>query len=60
MIAGLPLMKNVLTPLAKKVLLTFGLSAFGLSAAISATDAAIKKKPWIRNSGIIAFIIKRK
>ena len=38
MTAGLPLMKNVLTPLAKNVLLPFGLSA-GMSAA----DAAIQK-----------------
>ena len=36
---GLPLMKNVLIPLAKNVLLPFG-----LSAAILATDANIKKK----------------
>ena len=39
MTAGLPLMKSVLTPLAKNVLLPFG-----LSAAVSATDAAIQKK----------------
>ena len=39
MTAGLPLMKNVLTPLAKNFLLPFG-----LSAAMSATDAAIQKK----------------
>ena len=39
MTAGLPLMKNVLTPLAKNVLLPFG-----LSAGISAADAAIQKK----------------
>ena len=37
--AGLPLMKSVLTPLVKTVLLPFV-----LSAAISATDAAIQKK----------------
>ena len=36
--AGLPLMENVLTPLAKRVLLPLGLSA-GMSAA----DAAIQK-----------------
>ena len=39
MTAGLPLMKNVHTPLAKNVLLPFG-----LSAGISAADAAIQKK----------------
>ena len=39
MTAGLPLMKTVLTPLAKSVLLPLGLSA-GMSAA----DAAIQKK----------------
>ena len=37
--AGLPLMKSVHTPLAKNVLLPFG-----LSAAMSATDAVIQKK----------------
>ena len=39
MTAGLPLMKSVLTPLTKKVL-----SPLGLSAGISAADAAIQKK----------------
>ena len=39
MTAGLTLMKSVLTPLAKKILLPFGLSA-GMSEA----DAAIEKK----------------
>ena len=39
MTAGLTLMKSVLTPLAKKFLLPFGLSA-GMSEA----DAAIEKK----------------
>ena len=39
MSAGLPSMKSLLAPLAKNVLLTFGLSA-GMSAA----DAAIQKK----------------
>ena len=39
MAAGLPFMKSVLTPLTKNVLLPFG-----LSAAMSATDAAIQKK----------------
>ena len=37
--AGLPLMKSVLTPLAKNVLLPFG-----LSAGISAADAAFKRR----------------
>ena len=36
---GLPLMKNVLKPLAKSVLIPLG-----LTAAASATDAAIPKK----------------
>ena len=46
MTAGLPLIKNVLTPLAKGVFLPSG-----LSAAMPATDAAIQKKEnsWIRN-----------
>ena len=39
MTAGLPLMKSVLTPLPKYVLLPFG-----LSTAMSATDAAIQNK----------------
>ena len=39
MTAGLPLMKNVLTPLAKSLLILLGLLA-GMSAA----DAAIQKK----------------
>ena len=38
MTAGLPLMKSVLIPLAKNVLLPFG-----LSAAMSVTDATIQK-----------------
>ena len=37
--AGLPLMKNVLTPLAKGFLIPVG-----LTATASATDAAIQKK----------------
>ena len=37
MAVSLPLMKNVLTPIAKSVLLSFG-----LSAAISVTAAAIQ------------------
>ena len=44
MTAGLPLMKSVLTPLVKSVLLPLG-----LSAGISAPDAAIQKK--IQGSG---------
>ena len=48
--AGLPLMKSVLTPIAKNVLLPLGLSA-GMSAA----DVAIQKK--IYGSGITALII---
>ena len=36
---GLPLMKNVITPLAKSVLIPLG-----LTATASATDATIKKK----------------
>ena len=50
MTAGLPLMKRVLTPLAKNVLLRFG-----LSAAMSATDAVIQKK--IHGSGTTALTI---
>ena len=40
---GLPLMKNVLKPLAKSVLIPLG-----LTAAASATDAAIHKKCLVR------------
>ena len=43
--AGLPLMKNVLTPFGKKVLIPLGLSA-GMSAADA---AAQKKKSWIKS-----------
>ena len=50
MTPGLPLMKRVLTPLAKSVLLLLGLSA-GMSVA----DAAIQKK--IYGSGTIAVVI---
>ena len=39
MTAGLPLMKSVLIPLAKSVL-----TPLGLSAGMSAADAAIQKK----------------
>ena len=50
MTAGLPLMKSVLTPIAKSVLLLLI-----LLAGISAADAAIQKK--IHESTIIALII---
>ena len=50
MTAGLPLMKNVLTALAKNVLLPFG-----LSAGTSAADAAVQKQ--IHGSGTTALII---
>ena len=50
MTASLPLMKSVVIPLAKNVLLPFGLSA-GMSAA----DAVIQKK--IYGSGTTALII---
>ena len=50
MTAGSPLMKSVLTPLAESVLLPFGLTAL-----ISATDAAIQKK--IYGSGTTELII---
>ena len=50
MAAGLPLMKSVLTPLAKSTFLLLGLSA-GMAAA----DAAIQKK--IYRSGTTALII---
>ena len=51
--AGLPLMKNVLTPLAKSILISFG-----LTARASATDAAIQKK--LFGSGTTAMIILNK
>ena len=50
MTAGLPLMKSVLTSLAKSALLSFG-----LSAEISATDTATQKK--IYESDTAALII---
>ena len=50
MTAGLPLMKNVLTPLPKSVLIPLG-----LTAAASATDAAIQNK--IYESETTALII---
>ena len=53
MAVSLPLMKNVLTPIAKSVLLSFG-----LSAAISVTAAAIQNKTY--GSGTTALIITNK
>ena len=50
MTAGLPLMKMVLTPFAKSVLIPLA-----LTVAASATDAAIQKK--IYGSGTTALII---
>ena len=50
MTAALPLMKNVLT-----LFVTSALVPWGLTAAASATDAAIQKK--IFGSGMTAFII---
>ena len=50
MTAGLPLMKSVLTSLAKSALLPFG-----LLTVMSATDAAIQKKSWLRNCSINNF-----
>ena len=41
MTAGLPLMKSVLAPIPKRVLITL--------AVALATDDAIPKNPWIRN-----------
>ena len=48
MTAGLPLMKNVQTPLAKRVLVPFG-----LTAAASTADAAIQKN--IFGSGLTTY-----
>ena len=53
MTSGLRLMKNVLSPLAKSVMLPLGLST-GMSAA----DATIQKK--IYGSGVTALIISNK
>ena len=57
MTAGLPLMKSVLIPLAKSVL-----TPLGLSAGMSAADAAIQKKKQRKNhgSGITVSIISNK
>ena len=53
MIVGLPLIKSVLTPLAKRFLLPFW-----LSAVMSATDSAIKKRK--KGPGITTLIILNK
>ena len=53
MAVGLPSIKNVLTSLAKNVVLPLG-----VTAAASATDAAIQKK--IYESGMTALIISNK
>ena len=54
MTACLSLMKSVLTPLAKNVL-----SPLGLTAALSATDAAIQKKVYgSRTTGLITLCNK--
>ena len=50
MTAGLPVMKSVVTPLTKCILLPLG-----LSVGISVADAAIKKKIYV--SGSTALII---
>ena len=50
MTAGLPLMKTVVTPLTKSVLISLG-----LTAAMSATDAVIQNK--IYRSGTTTLII---
>ena len=52
-LVGLPLINNVLTPLAKIVLIPLG-----LTAAASATDAAIQKK--ILGQGVTALVISNK
>ena len=53
MTVGLPSMKSVLTPLAKNVLLPFG-----LSKGMSAEDTAIQKK--IYGSGTTALIVSNR
>ena len=53
MTAGLPVMKNVLTPLAQSVF-----NPLGLTTAASATDAVIQKK--IYGLGTTALIISNK
>ena len=41
---GLPLMKNVLKPLAKNVLIPLGITVAAAAAAAAATDSAIQRK----------------
>ena len=53
MSVGLPLTKSVFTPLSKSILIPLG-----LTAATSATDAAIQKKVFI--SGMTVLIISNK
>ena len=56
MTAGLPLMKNLLTPLAKNVLVPLG-----LTAVVSATDGAIQKKNFgLGTTILIGLIISNK
>ena len=50
MTAGLPSLKNVLTPLTKSVSIPPG-----LSGRMSATDVIIQKKLWIRHNSINNF-----
>ena len=50
MTAGLPLMKNVLIPLAKSVLVHWG-----LTASLSATDAAIQNKIFASGTTTLVF-----
>ena len=50
MTAGLPLMKNLHTPLAKNILVSLGLTAAGL-----ATNAAIQKKFFGSGTAILVF-----
>ena len=47
---GLPLIKNVIKPLAKSVLIPLG-----LTAAASAADAGIHKKYWDLSSVVLRF-----
>ena len=44
---GLPLIKNVIKPLAKNVIIPLG-----LTAAASAANAGIHKKPYISSDGL--------
>ena len=53
MLAGLPLMKNVLTQFVKSIL-----TLLGLPTAASATNAAVQKKNF--GSGMTALIISNK